>query len=52
MNHKEKYMKNKESIRIALTAVGVSLAALAGGTKLAAQEHQAKHSHYEFCRQS
>jgi probable HAF family extracellular repeat protein len=46
VNYKEKYMKNKESIRIALTAVGVSLAALAGGTKLAAQEHQAKHSHY------
>ena len=40
-------MKNAELIRIALTAVGASLAVLAGGTKLAAQEHQTKHSHYK-----
>jgi probable HAF family extracellular repeat protein len=46
VNYKEKYMKNAELIRIALTAVGASLAVLAGGTKLAAQEQQTKHSHY------
>ena len=39
-------MKNGELIRVALTAAGVAMAVFAGGTKLAAQEQQTKHSHY------
>jgi probable HAF family extracellular repeat protein len=39
-------MKYKNLMRIALTALAVSLAVLVTGTRLAAQKHQAKHSHY------